>query len=155
MRLLVQLVAPIVVAILTAVSSGSALAESGATRPPTSVPVAPTLSPHPKGPAKALRVRNMASQRQILSSADEDTRQPAVGRRLRRLKGHEVSPAMMANAQRLVRDYHASPIGTEIPVESAEGTYIARLEVHFHPEGGPVKPWGFHRGISLFAAESE
>jgi hypothetical protein len=70
--------------------------------------------------------------------------------KLRRLQKKETSPAMMQAAAAIVRKYHAKPVGTQVEVD-VEGTHvIARIERHFHPEGGPVKPWGFHPGVSLF-----
>lgn len=71
-------------------------------------------------------------------------------RGLRRLKKAETSPAMLQEAARLVRKYHAKPVGTEITVDIEGKLVTARIERHFHPEGGPVKPWGFHPGVSLF-----
>jgi hypothetical protein len=71
-------------------------------------------------------------------------------RGLRRLKKAETSPAMLQAAARIVRRHYAKPVGTEITVEIEGKQVTARIERHFHPEGGPVKPWGFHPGVSLF-----
>lgn len=71
-------------------------------------------------------------------------------RGLRRLKKAETSPAMLQAAARIVRKHYAKPVGTEITVEIEGKLVTARIERHFHPEGGPVKPWGFHPGVSLF-----
>lgn len=71
-------------------------------------------------------------------------------RGLRRLKKAETSPAMLQAAARIVRRHYAKPVGTEITVEIEGKLVTARIERHFHPEGGPVKPWGFHPGVSLF-----
>lgn len=73
-------------------------------------------------------------------------------RGLRRLKKAETSPAMLQEAARIVRKHYAKPVGTEITVEIEGKQVTARIERHFHPEGGPVKPWGFHPGVSLFIA---
>lgn len=73
-------------------------------------------------------------------------------RGLRRLKKAETSPAMLQAAARIVRKHYAKPMGTEITVEIEGKVVTARIERHFHPEGGPVKPWGFHPGVSLFVA---
>jgi len=73
-------------------------------------------------------------------------------RGLRRLKKAETSPAMLQLAAQLVRKHYAKPVGTEVTVEIEGKQVIARIERHFHPEGGPVKPWGFHPGVSLFIA---
>ncbi|HEX2877718.1 MAG TPA: hypothetical protein VHP33_40995 [Polyangiaceae bacterium] len=73
-------------------------------------------------------------------------------RGLRRLKKAETSSAMLQAAARIVRRHYAKPVGTEITVEIEGKQVTARIERHFHPEGGPVKPWGFHPGVSLFVA---
>jgi hypothetical protein len=75
-------------------------------------------------------------------------------RGLRRLKKAETSPAMLAAAAQLVKKHYAKPVGTEITVQIEGKQVTARIERHFHPEGGPVKPWGFHPGVSLFIARS-
>lgn len=72
--------------------------------------------------------------------------------RLRRLRKAEITPAMLERAARIVKKHYAKPVGTRIEVEIEGRRVTARLERHFHPEGGPVKPWGFHPGVSLFIA---
>jgi len=59
---------------------------------------------------------------------------------------------MLAIAQRLIREHHHDRPGTEIPFQLGAESYVARVERHYHPEGGPVKPWGYHPGISLLKA---
>jgi hypothetical protein len=71
-------------------------------------------------------------------------------RGLRRLKKAETSPAMLRFAADIVKRHYAKPVGTEITVDVEGRQVIARIERHFHPEGGLVKPWGFHPGVSLF-----
>lgn len=70
--------------------------------------------------------------------------------KLRRLQKTEVSSALLQEAARLVRKHHAKRVGTQIEVEVEGRRVVARIERHFHPEGGPVKPWGYHPGVSLF-----
>jgi hypothetical protein len=73
-------------------------------------------------------------------------------RGLRRMRKAEISPAMLQVAAQIVRRHYAKPVGTEVTVEVEGKQVVARIERHFHPEGGPVKPWGFHPGVSLFIA---
>lgn len=70
--------------------------------------------------------------------------------KLRRLQKSEVTQAMLALAGDIVRRHHAKPVGTQIEVDVDGKHLVARIERHFHPEGGAVKPWGFHPGVSLF-----
>jgi hypothetical protein len=72
--------------------------------------------------------------------------------KLRRMQKGEITPAMLTLAGSLVRRYHTKPVGTQVEVDVGGKRVIARIERHFHPEGGPVKPWGYHPGVSLFVA---
>jgi hypothetical protein len=69
---------------------------------------------------------------------------------LRRLTAAEVPVPMRAGLHTLLREHKGAKVGALIPTTFEDKTYIARIEVHYHPEGGPVRPWGNHRGISLF-----
>jgi hypothetical protein len=79
---------------------------------------------------------------------------PVVARRhLRRLKQHELDTGLMLASAELIKKHHAKRFGSEIEVEIQGKSYVARIERHFHPEGGAIKPWGYHPGVSLFAVE--
>ena len=58
--------------------------------------------------------------------------------------------AMLQVAARVVKQHYAKPVGTQIEVDVDGHHLYARIERHYHPEGGPVKPWGYHPGVSLF-----
>jgi hypothetical protein len=75
-------------------------------------------------------------------------------RTLRRLRGSEVNPALVAKAAEIVHLHHHEAFGTEIPFSIDGRDYVGRIERHYHPEGGPARPWGYHPGCSLFAVES-
>jgi hypothetical protein len=72
--------------------------------------------------------------------------------KLRRMQKHEITKGMLELSASVVRRHYAKPVGTQIELEVAGKRVIARIERHFHPEGGAVKPWGFHPGVSLFVA---
>ena len=122
------------------------------------IPVAPSTTP--VAPSTAPVVPNMApvapSTAPVAPSATpvERISPPHLleNRGLRRLKKAETSPAMLQLAASIVKRHYAKPVGTEIAVEVEGKQVVARIERHFHPEGGPVKPWGFHPGVSLFIA---
>lgn len=76
---------------------------------------------------------------------------PAPARTLRRLRNAEVTPAITAEAVRILRTYHAMPIGYEVPFTADGKDYVGRIELHYHPPGGPLRPWGPHKGVSVFA----
>ena len=108
----------------------------------------------PVSAPSALRAPQPAAQ-QLLVSAKPSVVSDAPGakRRLRRLKKVEVSTAMLLASADLIQRHYGKRIGTEIALELEGKPFVARIERHFHPEGGPVKPWGYHPGVSLFAVE--
>jgi len=71
---------------------------------------------------------------------------------VRRMTAAETTPVMIHLASEIVRKYYAKPVGTIVEAHVAGQRVVAVVERHFHPEGGPVKPWGFHPGVSLFVA---
>lgn len=72
----------------------------------------------------------------------------------RRLKDAEVTPELLAKA-RAVRSssgFTSLAYGTTMPFTGSDGAaYAVLVEQHFHEPGGPVKPWGFHHGVTLLA----
>jgi hypothetical protein len=71
---------------------------------------------------------------------------------MRKLTPEELSPRLIKKASELLWKFD-SPIGSEIVIEDGGKSVVARFEQHFHEVGGPLKPWGFHKGITLYAAE--
>ena len=71
-------------------------------------------------------------------------------RSFRRVRDSEVTPEMTKIAKQVLKDHFGEPLGSEFPFEFGENSYFARLEEHYHPEGGPIRPWGYHTGVSLF-----
>lgn len=69
--------------------------------------------------------------------------QPVLDAKLER----ELAP----RAQRILEAHGAAPIGTEVPFTHEGRPYVARIEMHNHPHGGPRKPWGPHRGVTVYA----
>jgi hypothetical protein len=66
------------------------------------------------------------------------------------MRDAEVTAVLASEAKRLLALHHAAPYGSEYPFEVDGRRYLARLEQHYHEPGGPLKPWGYHPGISLF-----
>ena len=91
-----------------------------------------------------------------LPEADDDSpvTPPATQRVLRRVKNSELSAALVAKASQIIHEHHAEPFGTEIPFEIDGHEYVGRIERHYHPEGGELRPWGYHPGCSLFVVEN-
>lgn len=65
----------------------------------------------------------------------------------RRMRPEEVTGAHGGFANRMLKTI--GEIG-ELRIGEIEGERVAAwTEWHFHEPGGPVKPWGWHRGITL------
>ncbi|MHC4392616.1 MAG: peptidoglycan-binding domain-containing protein [Planctomycetota bacterium] len=74
---------------------------------------------------------------------------------LRRLTNREVTPDISAHAVRILRAHRSDPYGTDVPFVSAGEDFVGRIEQHYHPPGGAMKPWGYHPGVSVFAVMSK
>jgi hypothetical protein len=68
----------------------------------------------------------------------------------RRVRNEEVTAELSAHAKAILKDHWRAAFGSEFPFESAGKHYYGRIEQHYHPPGGPLKPWGYHPGVSLF-----
>jgi hypothetical protein len=102
--------------------------------------------------ASAARAPRPGAQ-ELLVKATPIMPAPRLERRLRRLRRADLSTAMMLASAEVVKQHYGRPFGSEIALEIEGRAYVARIERHFHPEGGSVKPWGYHPGVSLFAVE--
>lgn len=74
----------------------------------------------------------------------------------RRVTGAEVSalPELRTQASALqnTSGFKTMQYGTLSPFVASDGrTYATWIEQHYHPPEGPVKPWGYHHGVTLLA----
>ena len=74
--------------------------------------------------------------------------------KLRRLRGGEMNVRLALKANEIIKEHHKKPYGTDIPFELDGKDYVGRIERHYHPPGGELRPWGHHPGCSLFIVES-
>jgi hypothetical protein len=70
----------------------------------------------------------------------------------RKLNASELTPALIRKADEVLFTEYP-PVGTVVPIELEGRLYVGRVEVHYHKEGGTKRPWGRHRGITLYAAD--
>jgi peptidoglycan hydrolase-like protein with peptidoglycan-binding domain len=70
---------------------------------------------------------------------------------LTRIIQSQVTPAITAAAVAILNAHRTDPIGTEVPFVANGKDYVGRIELHFHPFGGSLKPWGYHHGVSVYA----
>jgi len=65
----------------------------------------------------------------------------------RRAKTAEVTSDALALAKERVKSPGAP--GTFVTRETPTGTFGSLTEWHYHEPNGPVKPWGWHHGITI------
>lgn len=65
----------------------------------------------------------------------------------RRAKGTEVTKDALAFARERVQNVKQP--GYFETRETSSGTFGALTEWHYHDPNGPLKPWGWHRGITI------
>jgi hypothetical protein len=91
---------------------------------------------------------------QAADSAEADDDAKAVTKtKLRRLRQREVTRAHGIKAKELLNSTRGQPYGTEVRFDIDGKTFAGVVERHYHEPGGEARPWGWHRGISLFAVE--
>jgi len=145
--------------VVSSANTKTAEAHSGLTTPAQHVELQPTQPAASPSASTSSVVADVAPTPQasapLVAPLEIITPPPADLRlenpKLRRMRTEEISKGMLEAAAKLVHKHHAKPVGTQIEVEVDGQRVVARIERHFHPEGGPVKPWGFHPGVSLFA----
>jgi hypothetical protein len=69
---------------------------------------------------------------------------------LGRLAGDKVTTQISDGAVATLDAYWDFPVGTEIPFFADNQSYVGRVELHYHPWGGSMHPYGYHHGISVF-----
>lgn len=63
-----------------------------------------------------------------------------------RMKSSEVPASVLSQLRPLL----AAPLGTVTKLPTDGRDIAAVIEPHFHEPGGPTKPWGWHKGVSLY-----
>jgi hypothetical protein len=77
---------------------------------------------------------------------------PSVSAAVRALRNDELNPELVRRADDLLWN-HRAPVGTDIPFEVNGKSYIARFALHYHEFGSAQKPWGYHKGVTLYSTE--
>ena len=89
---------------------------------------------------------------ELQESVDEDAAEasetPVTFRRLLR---RETTREHGIQARKILDSTRDQSYGHEVVFEVDGHSYMARIERHYHEPGGEARPWGWHRGISLFA----
>ena len=77
---------------------------------------------------------------------------PSVSAAVRPLRTDELNPELVKRADDLLWN-HPSPVGVDIPLEVNGKSYVARFAYHYHEFGSAKKPWGYHKGVTLYSTE--
>jgi len=75
---------------------------------------------------------------------------PSDSAAVRPLRNDELNPDLVKKADDLLWN-HPSPVGVDVPFELNGKNYVARFAYHYHEFGGAKKPWGYHKGVTLYA----
>jgi hypothetical protein len=67
-----------------------------------------------------------------------------------RMTDSMVTTQVSNGAVAVLNDYWNFPVGAEIPFFADGNSFVGRIELHFHPYGGSMKPWGYHHGVSVY-----
>ncbi|MEZ4220500.1 MAG: hypothetical protein R3B13_06170 [Polyangiaceae bacterium] len=85
-------------------------------------------------------------------TAEQDA-EPQPARVVRRIKGSEMTLAVVKKARAIINEHYKKPFGYEVEFEIDGKHYVGRIEPHYHPPGGALHPWGHHAGCSLYVVE--
>lgn len=77
---------------------------------------------------------------------------PSVSAAVRPLRTEELNPELVKRADDLLWN-HPSPVGIDVPLEVNGKNYVARFAYHYHEFGGAKKPWGYHKGVTLYSTQ--
>ncbi|HMJ52771.1 MAG TPA: hypothetical protein VK540_11865 [Polyangiaceae bacterium] len=77
---------------------------------------------------------------------------PSVSAAVRPLRPDELNPELVQRADDLLWN-HPAPVGVDVPFEVKGRSYVARFALHYHEFGGDKKPWGYHKGVTLYSTE--
>jgi hypothetical protein len=91
-------------------------------------------APAATGSGRALRVEDL----------------PSVSAAVRPLRTDELNPELVQRADDLLWN-HPAPVGVDVPLEVNGKSYVARFAYHYHEFGGAKKPWGYHKGVTLYS----
>jgi hypothetical protein len=77
---------------------------------------------------------------------------PSVSAAVRPLRTDELNPELVKRADDLLWN-HPAPVGIDVPLEVNGKSYVARFAYHYHEFGSAKKPWGYHKGVTLYSTE--
>jgi hypothetical protein len=82
--------------------------------------------------------------------APQATEAEQVATELRRVSNKELNRQLIAKAVDVQSRLRMLDYGAEESFDMDGKHYVGRLERHYHTPGGELKPWGWHKGTSLY-----
>lgn len=73
---------------------------------------------------------------------------------LRMVSNGELTAGLQRRARDILEEHADAEVGASIPFRYGGRSYIARIEQHYNPEGGERKPWGWHKGVTLYTRDN-
>ncbi len=137
---------------LVALSCSLSIGCSGVRPPVTQHDVGSVVSrSHPANlPAKPAAERPTPEARPAVVKTPPKPAPKPVELVARRMTNKDLNPKLIKKSSKVLRSSLDKPFGSKIPFEMDGKHYEARIEHHYHEPGGKARPWGWHRGISLF-----
>ena len=103
-------------------------------------------------------VETSPSAQPTSKAADSEQAQPsaepkATQRVVRKIKNAEMTVPVVKKARQIIDQNYKKPLGYEVEFEIEGKHFVGRVEQHYHPPGGELRPWGYHKGCSLYVVE--
>lgn len=109
-----------------------------------------TLEPTTSAPEIAPLLSVTAARPVTPSAKPVPTTASSCSPKLRRIKTRELSLETIQLASKIVREHYRDAVGTEISFDAGDKHFVGRIERHYHEFDSKGRPWGFHKGCSLF-----
>ena len=71
---------------------------------------------------------------------------------LLRILDSQVTPAIAAAAEEILQQDWRRDVGYEVSFEADAQPWVGRVELHYHPYNGTMRPFGYHHGVSVYCA---
>lgn len=114
--------------------------------PETEGPDGPIVS-EPSAPPEPLP---LASEVETMPASFQNFRAPSLPG-YSRMKSSEVPAEVMSQLRPLL----AKELGAVTKLSTSGRDIVAVIEPHYHTPGGPTKPWGWHKGVSLYERKGQ
>jgi hypothetical protein len=116
------------------------------------IAAAPATAPGAVAAHVQRRTERAPGAKMVVAQTKEEAPAPKT-RVVRRIKSSEMTVAVVKKARTIINEHYKQPHGFEVEFEIDGKNYLGRIEPHYHPPGGELRPWGHHSGCSLYVVE--